>query len=242
MSEEKSDFAQKKQLIEGLAVYPALMIMVFIRRRVGFRLLHPIWLGVIGLVLIGLPEAYKDLAKPYPALTALFGLAMLAYSRLQRFFRWRDICKGVRWHSYSPGLSYLEYIPWPRFLWEHRRIYRFLDPLLCLALSIIAAFFSQMLGGVIALGGLGLAIYENALFERMLKAKLDTLDGLLESEVQKEFVEHFSEGQTAAQQPIAMQETAGIPTGIAPDIDRQVMLRKAKRRQPPPDNLVASAA
>jgi hypothetical protein len=82
---------------------------------------------------------------------------------------------------------------------------------------------------------LALYIYEQALYERMLEQDLDMLDGLVAAEVQSEAAKYF-EGPQTDQKQMQLEETAGIQTGVAPDIHRQVELRKAKRAAVP-DNL-----
>jgi hypothetical protein len=71
--------------------------------------------------------------------------------------------------------------------------------------------------------------------ERMLEQDLDILDGLVAAEIQAETAKHF-EGPQADPKQMQLEETGGIPTGVAPDIHRQVELRKAKRAAAP-DNL-----
>jgi len=70
--------------------------------------------------------------------------------------------------------------------------------------------------------------FEQALYERMLEPDLDILDELVAAEIQSETAKHY-EGPQADQKQLQLVETAGIPTGVAPDIHRQVELRKAKR-------------
>jgi hypothetical protein len=48
---------------------------------------------------------------------------------------------------------------------------------------------------------------------------LDMLDGLVVAEIQSETAKHFEE-QQAVEKQMQLEETAGIPTGIAPDIHR----------------------
>jgi len=55
------------------------------------------------------------------------------------------------------------------------------------------------------------------------------------AEVQEEVVKHFEGG--AQEELRTLEETAGIPTGLAPDIHKQIELRRAKQRKPAPDNL-----
>jgi hypothetical protein len=74
----------------------------------------------------------------------------------------------------------------------------------------------------------------------MLEQDLDILDGLVAAEIQSEVAKHY-DGPQADQKQMQLQETAGIPTGVAPDIHRQVELRKAKRGAAP-DNLATDTA
>jgi hypothetical protein len=64
--------------------------------------------------------------------------------------------------------------------------------------------------------------------------------GLVAAEVQSEVAQHY-DGPQADQKQMQLEQTAGIPTGVAPDIHRQVELRKAKRAAAP-DNLVTETA
>ena len=69
-----------------------------------------------------------------------------------------------------------------------------------------------------------------------LNRMLDTLDDLVDSEVVSSNVDYYSRDGKAEQRPL--EETAGIPTGIAPDIAVQIQ-RRRNRKQQTPDNLVA---
>jgi hypothetical protein len=83
--------------------------------------------------------------------------------------------------------------------------------------------------------GIFVYVFEEDWYQKALDQNLDTLDGLVNAEVQEETVKHFQQPQPEQKQR-SLEETAGIATGIAPDIEKQVELRKAKRR-PAPDNL-----
>ena len=73
-----------------------------------------------------------------------------------------------------------------------------------------------------------MCIYETAAYQRMINRWLDTLDGLCESEIQAQDVKRFQSGQAAAKLPL--QETNGIPTGLAPDIRRNMAIRLAEAK------------
>jgi hypothetical protein len=225
-------FAEKRATIEAFSWCPALMISVFIRRRLGFRALKPVWLETMGWILLFLAYAFPAQAAPFPPALMLFAIAMVGMGHWERFKRWREICNGQRWHTYSTGVSYLERLQLPPFFFANRRIYRWLDPLLCLLLAIPAFLLSHLFGAVIVICGACLAITENAFWERTLAQNLDILDGLLAGEVQVEVAKFFQQGPTggdAGGRILTLDQTSGIPTGLAPDIHRQIELQKAKQ-------------
>jgi hypothetical protein len=240
-------WTEKVEIIQWLALFPAITVMVFIRRKIGFRMLKPGSLFIMAIILLVFSYLFGGgflfggllfgaSLGPFPMLIKLYALAMLGMGFYQRFLRWRELCNGVRWHTYCPGISILEVLSIPAFLQANRRIYRFLDPLLCwLVAQFIVARFSTGLAAWLAFASFALYMYENALFEKMLEQDLDTLDGLIASEVQMETVKHF-EGPQPEEKQRKLQDTGGIPTGAAPDIHRQIELRKIKMAKAP-DNL-----
>jgi hypothetical protein len=74
---------------------------------------------------------------------------------------------------------------------------------------------TRQLGVWILFSALALFIYKQALNERQLERDLDMLDGLVTAEFQSSTAKHF-EGPQADQKQMQLEETAGIPTGIAP--------------------------
>ena len=228
---------EKAKLIQALSLFPAITVMVFIRHKLGFRMMKPIWLVIMTVIILVVSAVAGDVAKPFASLFVIYALAMLGLGLYQRYLRWGDLAKGVRWHTYSPGLSYLEMLPIPPFFLVKRRLYRFVDPLACAIAGLLLALLSRALGAWVLFSALALYIYEQALYERMLEQDLDILDGLVAAEIQGEVAKHY-DGPQADQKQMQLEETAGIPTGVAPDIHRQVELRKAKRKAAP-DNLVS---
>jgi len=71
-------------------------------------------------------------------------------------------------------------------------------------------------------------VNEQALYKKQLDRDLDILDGLIATEVQGETVEQFSGEQPEAKER-AIEETRGIPTGVAFDIHSQIERRRAKQ-------------
>ena len=239
-SEREKSFFEKMEIMRTLCYFPALTLMVFIRRKVGYRTMKTSGLIVMAIIMM----IYASLAHSYShessAPLTIFALVMLGAAIVQRSLRWRELCQGVRWHTYSVGISYFELVPWPpvlSFMRGYRRIYRFLDPLACVIVGLIVMSLSTSLGIWIVFSSIALRIFEEDLFEKALARDLDILDGLISSEIQVESVKHF-DGPQPDQKALALEDTAGIPTGVAPDIHKQVSIRKAKLVKAP-DNLVA---
>jgi hypothetical protein len=91
----------------------------------------------------------------------------------------------------------------------------------------IAVLLSHALGLWIMLSALFLHVFEQDTYERQVNRDLDILDGMFVSEIQAEVVDHFSQKQPEERR-LTLEETAGIPTGLAPDIHKQIELRRAK--------------
>jgi hypothetical protein len=205
-------------------------------------MMKPTWLIVLTIIMLLVPVVFSAAAQPFGFLMVAYALAMLGLGLFQRWQRWKELCNGERWHTFSPGISHLETLPWPPFMKSHRRVNRFVDPAAVAIVALLVGFLlSHGLGAWLFFSAFFLYVFEQDLYEKQLNHDLDTLDGLFAAEVQAEVVDIFKDGQTAEQKQQTLEETAGIPTGLAPDIHRQVELRRAKRK-PAPDDLAPEAS
>jgi hypothetical protein len=223
--------SEKMKIVQYLAILPALTIMVFTRRKLGFRMLKPARLIGMAFFLSFLNDLSNLLPFSHGAgvIFSEFPLVMLIFGFGQRYRRWKELCRGERWHTYSPGISWLELLPLPAMLKAHRRIYRFVEPISCFIFSMFfGIFFSQPLARWFAFSAFAMFIYEQSLFDRQLDRDLDILDGLVAAEVQTQTVDHFAGSQPDEEQR-TMEETAGIPTGVAFDIHKQIETLRAKQ-------------
>lgn len=241
MPQQELTLSEKMKLVQHLALFPAITVMVFIRRRLGFRMLKPSRLIGMGVLLMCIDNIFSLFS--HNGLGALFGefpWVMMGFGFVQRFRRWRELCRGERWHTYSPGISYLEMLPLPRFLTTQRRLYRFVEPALLFILAmLVGIFFSEPLARWIAFSSICLFLYEQGQYEKQLERDLDVHDSLLSAEVHEEVVEHFEGGQPV-ERPLTLEETAGIPTGVSHDIRRQIEHRRAKLEREKEEDLVAA--
>jgi len=231
---------EKINFVRAFSRFPAITVMVFIRRKIGFRMMNPTWLIILAIIMLLTPVIFKAAAAPFGFLMVIYALALLGLGFFQRWQRWQELCNGEHWHTYSPGISYLETLPLPPFFRSHGRVGRFLDPAaVAIVALLVGIILSHGLGIWLLLSAFFLYVHEQDAYQAQLNRDLDTLDGLVAAEVQAETVKHFEGKQPEEQRSI--EETAGIPTGLAPDIHRQVELRRAKQRKPAPDNLAPEA-
>ena len=216
------------KIIQYLAIFPAITLMVFTRRKLGFRMLRPARLVTMTAILIFINSLTNclPLCHPAGALFTVFPWIMLAFGLYQRRQQWNAICNGIPWHSFSAGISYLELLPLPRFLMQHRRAYRILEPALCFVASmVIGMFFSRALARWCAFASICMYIYEAAIYERALENDLNLMDNNLAAEIQGQTLEHFS-GPAADQAPLTVEQTAGIATGVSPDLLHKIKSRR----------------
>jgi hypothetical protein len=143
----------------------------------------------------------------------------------QRFKRWREMRSGVKQHSYFIGDSQLRKLWLSAFLKCDRRVERFIDPLFAVTIGLLCAkYFSPALGGWLAFSGLCLRTFEAEVWKKKITHELDTVDSMVEAEIQEEVVEHYSmriDNQSG-------RPVNGIPTGCSADIQKTI-LRRTKR-------------
>ena len=238
---QQNQQATDTNAFQELCFFPALTVMVFMRRRIGLRLLKPTRLigafvllylySGFGVALLG--GTYKDMQA-----VQIFALAFALLAIAHYWRSWREFNRGIRLHSYSSGISHVEVQNrLPRFFKSHRRIYRIVDPFFCLIISFYVMVLSHPLGLWIAVSSFSLRIFEQARYEAALTRDLDIVDSLTEGGIQQQTVEYFSGGQPQdrAIKQRALEHNSGIPTGVAPDIEKQIAQRKTTATSP--DNL-----
>jgi hypothetical protein len=249
---EDMSWLEKLDLLRKFSKFPAITVMVFIRRRIGFRMLNPTWLIVMWVIMLVVPALFAPAAKPFGFFMVAYAFAMLGLGIFQRRQRWKELCGHVHWYTYSTGISWLEGVRLPQslksnphvtrfldpvagFFQSHYRIHRILDPAATILAGIlIALFVSHGLGLWIIFSGFFLYVFEQDVYERSINHDLDILDGMYISELQAKVVDAFKTKTPQEQQKSPnMDETSGIPTGLAPDLHMkvQVMQLEITRKQ-----------
>jgi hypothetical protein len=256
MNMKAMGLGQKVDLVATLLQYPALTILVFVRHRTGYRTLRPFQIVLMFLLMQLIPAIFSQHCTLVNGCSggtgasdafSYYSWAFLIWSFVQRWLRWRDLTRGKAWHSYSRGISYLEFlarIKLPSFLPQIRTsfIYRVVDAAVVLGIAML-------IGGIPALHGLAQWLFfsafcmlfvENYVYDKQLDRALDLLDAIVESEIHSELTQRYSGAPSARATSPSLSETAGIPTGIGPDISRQVEARQKTGHGIAPDNLATA--
>lgn len=243
--QQTTTIAQKTKMVAAVALFLAMPVIVLIRKKTGYRFLNPTNIfamvmllfiyGSLSIIVTGInPTAtYADAMAGYTSSYAIIGFALvvLIAAVIQRSIRWNDIKRGVAWHTYSRGVSRFAFLPF-----SDSQTKRFVDPAVCAFIGLICMSPLRFLGYYLLFAAACLFIFEAWDYEVQLNTMLDTLDSLVDSEVMSQNVEYYSQPHPK-ERPIT--ETAGIPTGIAADIQHQIERRRV-RRALPADNLVVA--
>lgn len=222
--QREATFAEKMQFVQNLMFFPALSVMVLLRRNLGYRLLNPLHIAGVALVLFVFGALAIDIPN-HEALQLFAGLVFVA-GLAQRLRRWIDIRRGAQLHSFYVGDSRFERKWFPAFLRRNRRFTRIFDPLLCIIGGILLLEPCRPLALWFVLSGLALRFLECKVRRESQDRDFDTRDSMIESEIQEDVLEQYS---MRIHKP-SDGEVNGIPTGYAADIQKTILRRRTKRK------------
>ncbi len=155
--------------------YPAMTVMVFLRRDIGYRLLAPIPMIVMtGILMIVAAIIPPENQEAHPEFLFWFAMLSLFLSSCQRTKRWREFKKGVLQHTYYIGTSPFDYRWLPQFCRRFRRMGRIADPFFCIFAGLVFLPESTALGFWLMIAGAALRIFEDVVFQKELNRELTT--------------------------------------------------------------------
>ncbi len=234
MMPQNTTLSQKIEIVASLCLFPALPVIIFLRKKPGYRFLSPIKILVIFALLLGLAAfSATSGGGATVAILTVFAWATFITGLVKRNLRWREIKRGISWHSYSRGVSWLSYV----LPMSDSSVKRWVEPLVVLAIGFLLMFAFRWFGLYLMVAAFCLFAFEAYDYEQSINRMLDTLDSLVDSEVMSENVAYYSQ-PNPTQRPL--EETAGIPTGIAPDIQHQIERRRARKSSPADTLIVAT--
>jgi hypothetical protein len=226
---------EKYRTAQWLSQIPALTIMVWLRRDLGFRMVSPIRTIPICLFLI-VVSAYNgspdEPAKPN-GLT-IFAVLTIAISLLHYFKGWIDYSRRIKRHSYCMGASRLEFKRTPAFLRVESRMERFVDPIFAVLAGLALLPVSHALGVWLLISGMSLRAYQYSIYIRDRHLSLDIMDGMARSEQQTQIYEEFEAKSAWHKDP----NSAGLSTGLDEEIERQITISLKRRKSKPNKNTI----
>lgn len=219
-------FREKNEFVHTLAFFPALTVMVFIRKGVGFRLLRRGYIFGMGFGLWLVSVLSYNPRDPLPDAMQWFALAFVTVAFYQKIRRWLGLRRGASVHSYDTGVSAFIGKRTPHFLRSYWRVNRFVDPV---CVVIVAFYVQRLVSEPLALwlyfSGACLLFFENTVYAKAFERDIDIADGLVSADMQSETVKHF-------QPPVSNdshQADAAIPTGLGADIRSRTNRRSTLR-------------
>lgn len=226
--QQATTLEQKINLVQNITLLPSLTMIVFLRRKAGFRFLDLMKIHIM-VLLLWVYAGFVSISAGAGDGTAisLFSLAVLIAAMIERRLRWNDIKHGRSWHTYSRGISWFNSI----LPLNETIVKRFIDPAAALIAGVALFFLFRSLAYYVILSAVCLFIFETIDYQRAIDRQLDIYDSLIDSEVQSQNAEYFQGGQPAGERPV--EETAGISTGVSPDLAAAIE-RKRQRQQRQP--------
>lgn len=221
-------FSQNFQTAQWLMQFPAITVMVWLRRDLGFRMVSPIRIFPVTAILfvISILAGNGDRDQTLWGLLT-FAVLTLALGTYQCVKRWIELGRRVRQHSYYLGTSPFRKFHWiPESIRRERRLERFADPIFCVLVGLAIFRFSHAFGAWLVFSGCCLRTYEFSVHMRDRNLSLDILDGMLRSEQQNQTVEEF-EAKSAWHKHEAPN---GLPTGLGEDIESQITISVKQRK------------
>jgi hypothetical protein len=221
--QQGTTIAQKVEIGAAIAFTACFPVMPLLRRKLGYRFisLPRLLIMLVVLWVAGTFFAFSSIGRNI-WLLYLFALAFLVAGIVERQLRWNDIKKGIPWHSRSRGISWFQKI----LPLSDSVVKRFVDPAAVFIVGLLFAFVLQpLLGYYLLLAAVCMFAWEAYDYQRSIDLMLDQLDALVDSEVISENVEYYQQ-PSPRQRPL--DETAGIPTGVAPDL--QAALERRRNR------------
>jgi hypothetical protein len=223
---ERRSFLQDYAFAQWLMQFPALTLILFLRRDVGFRLLHPLKLIVVfGLLAVASILAMPGNEDARPVALLIFALLGFSIGLYQRFRRWYELHSGQMQHSYYIGSSPFDFQRLPSFCRRNRRIARIIDPIFCAVIGMALFPLSHALSMWVVVSAFSLRSYEHQIYRNQRNLDLDLIDSLIVSQRQSQVFEQYEDNLNPEE-----QHTSGsVPTGLGDDIRSHIHNRRSSK-------------
>jgi hypothetical protein len=222
-------------LLLALFGVPAMTVMVFLRKEIGYRLIKPSLIAFITFVLLAYAVGVNLVAYAFGRAfsgtpsgnTAFFQVsayrpqfAVLIFALLFLFLAVRHRRRGWAmailndWHTMSRGASWIKDKALPST--SELKIQRFVEPLVCFVVGLLLLFASLSLGLWVMFSGVALWIVEAIVYDIALNRMLDEHDARVEAKWSNEARKMGKE----AREGLTARDTGGVwIVNLAPGLD-----------------------
>lgn len=175
----------------------------------------------------------------------LYLYSFLLLSAVHLFTIWRRKRRGIRWHSMSDGISWLEYVPWQLlrlipFVGKYIRvdalmISRFIEPGICYWAGTLLWQVEPLLGWWLIVSSVALGVSSNVSYVYMRGRVLDLMDAQIESDYLSSALGGAHKRETAGFSvvPVARQWLNEGPIDISASVQETLSSSEEKK-----DNLL----
>jgi hypothetical protein len=223
---EGPSLRQHYAFVQWAVQFPALTVSLWLRRDIGYRLIHPAKLfAVAGIVFVVAILATPGNEDARPADLAVFAVLTFAIGMYQRIKRWSELNRGIQQYSYYTGTSAFSSFRWlPHFVRRNRRPERFLDPFVCALIGLAFLPVSRALGMWLVFSAFCLRSFQHQVFMRQRNLDLDMIDSIVISELQSQVLDQYEQEYGAPQH----QTDNAVPTGMSEDVQTSIGQRHAR--------------
>lgn len=212
-------YREKVNLFKNITAIVSLSVVVFIRRRIGFRLLDSGWY-VLAAIAVGLIALFTyDPGSRFPRVMFWYALGILVFGAVHRAIAWFQFRRGTQPHSYSTGISIFELLPIPRFLRGGRAMNAVFDPFaIGITGIVVRERVFEPLGNWLMFSAICLFLSEIFMQAHAVNRDMDVADGLVTAGVQAEAAKRFE----GVKDDSGADSGVPVPTGLGRDIRRKL--------------------
>ena len=210
-------------LAKMVMVLPSLSVIVFLRTRIGYRLLDSGWYLGVALVVFLIGTFNIDPSSPFPHAMEWYAGAIAVMGATHRMIAWSQLRRGTQPHSYSSGVSWLGLRLLPKFLRQGGTPNWLLDPLATAITGLIVSEkLSPAFGGWLLVAAVSTLFLEIILSVKSADRDMDVADGLIMAEVQSDSAKRFGGGAGSEES----DGGAVISTGLGADLRQRIKTRR----------------
>jgi hypothetical protein len=214
---------------------PAMTVMVFLRKEIGYRLIKPSLIAFVTFVLLAYAVGVNLVAYAFARASSVapanslavfsvgayqpqFAVGIFALLFLFLAIRHRRVGWAMAivqdWHTMSRGASWIKDKVLPST--SELKIQRFIEPLVCFLLGLVMLFISLSLGLWLMFSGVALWVVEAIVYDIALNRMLDEHDARVEAKWSNEARKMEKE----ARESLTARDTGGVwIVNLAPGLD-----------------------